>query len=117
MTPDDPKPGRFRAEDFRPTRSSPSDSGETPKRGGSGLGLCLAFGFGFCLILGLIFLSASLAPVVIVAVAFVFVLFGGAALHYLIWGWWLGGMIRQDVEAEERDDAEREQRLRNLPPT
>ena len=21
--------------------------------------------------------------------------------HYLIWGWWLGGMIRREVEAEE----------------
>jgi protein-S-isoprenylcysteine O-methyltransferase Ste14 len=31
------------------------------------------------------------------------VVFGIAAMHYLLWGWWLGKMIRDDVEAEERE--------------
>ena len=26
--------------------------------------------------------------------------------HYLVWGWWLGGMIRREVEAEEPQDEE-----------
>ena len=32
--------------------------------------------------------------------------FGLAALHYVVWGWWLGRMIRRDVEAEEAADRE-----------
>ena len=32
------------------------------------------------------------------------VVFGIAAMHYFIWGWWLGKMIREDVEAEEREE-------------
>ena len=26
--------------------------------------------------------------------------------HYLVWGWWLGGMIRREVEADEPPDDE-----------
>ena len=26
--------------------------------------------------------------------------------HYLVWGWWLGGMIRREVDAEETADDE-----------
>jgi hypothetical protein len=29
--------------------------------------------------------------------------FGFAALHYLVWGWWLGKVIQHDVEAEEKE--------------
>jgi hypothetical protein len=29
-----------------------------------------------------------------------------AGFHYLVWGWWLGGMIRREVEAEEKLQAE-----------
>ncbi len=41
--------------------------------------------------------------------ALAFVLIGGAAFalplfHYVVWGWWLGGMIREDVEEEEERD-------------
>jgi hypothetical protein len=25
-----------------------------------------------------------------------------AGFHYLVWGWWLGGIIRREVEAEEQ---------------
>jgi hypothetical protein len=28
-------------------------------------------------------------------------IFGVAALHYLVWGWWLGSMIKQE---EDEDD-------------
>jgi protein-S-isoprenylcysteine O-methyltransferase Ste14 len=31
--------------------------------------------------------------------------FAFAAFHYLVWGWWLGRVIREDVEAEDRDAA------------
>ncbi len=107
MEPDERAPNRLRRDDFLPDRSLPSSTGVKPSRGASALAILLALGFGFCCLLGLIFLSASLAPVVIAAVAFAFLLFGGAAVHYLIWGWWLGDMIREDVAAEEREEAER----------
>lgn len=31
------------------------------------------------------------------------VIFGVAAFHYVVWGWWLSGIIRQQVEDEEGD--------------
>ncbi len=41
-------------------------------------------------------------PLAIVAVL-VFVIGGVIALfHYIVWGWWLGRTIREEVEAEER---------------
>lgn len=29
-------------------------------------------------------------------------IFGVAAFHYVVWGWWLSGIIRRQVEEEER---------------
>ena len=29
-------------------------------------------------------------------------IFGLAFLHYIVWGWWLSKLIKQDVEQEER---------------
>lgn len=29
------------------------------------------------------------------------VIFGVAALHYVVWGWWLSGYIRRQVEEEQ----------------
>jgi hypothetical protein len=33
-------------------------------------------------------------------------IFGVAALHYILWGWWLSGIIHQQVEEEERNGPE-----------
>jgi hypothetical protein len=45
---------------------------------------------------------AVLGPIMATAiVAFVGGLTALVLLHYLTWGWWLGGMIRRDVEADE----------------
>jgi hypothetical protein len=45
---------------------------------------------------------AVLGPMIATAiVAFVGGLGGLVLLHYVTWGWWLGGMIRRDVEADE----------------
>ena len=46
------------------------------------------------------------AGVALAAVVLVFVLAPLAAFHYVVWGWWLGDVIREDVEAEERAEAE-----------
>lgn len=40
------------------------------------------------------------------ALAIAAAVFALGALHYVVWGWWMGGMIREDVEAEERDHGE-----------
>ncbi len=31
------------------------------------------------------------------------VIFGVAALHYVVWGWWLSGVIRRQVDEEQRE--------------
>jgi hypothetical protein len=36
------------------------------------------------------------------------VMFGLMLIHYLAWGWWLGAMIRRDVEREEQEAAARD---------
>jgi hypothetical protein len=41
------------------------------------------------------------------ALAIAACVFALGALHYLVWGWWMGRMIREDVEAEESDDESR----------
>lgn len=41
------------------------------------------------------------------ALAAALVIFGMAALHYLLWGWWLSTHIRRDVEDSHRAAAER----------
>jgi hypothetical protein len=56
------------------------------------------------LIAGIYGLSLGTAGPALIIVAVVFAL---GALHYLIWGWWMGRMIRDDVEAEERESEER----------
>ncbi|HQU45867.1 MAG: hypothetical protein B7Z73_10100 [Planctomycetia bacterium 21-64-5] len=43
--------------------------------------------------------SGAVAPAAVAAV----VIFGVAAFHYVVWGWWLSGIIRRQVEEEEND--------------
>ncbi|HVX15083.1 MAG TPA: hypothetical protein VHC22_28080 [Pirellulales bacterium] len=42
--------------------------------------------------------NGAIGPAAIAAA----VIFGLAALHYIVWGWWLSGIIRRQVEEEER---------------
>jgi hypothetical protein len=106
---------RFEDEDFeRPRRGPPIPPPSEPKKpSGSLLGIFLA-GVG-ALVLACIlgFLMIPVAGVALAAVVLVFVLVGLAAFHYIIWGWWLSGVIREDVEAEERAEAE-DERQRKL---
>ena len=93
----------------RPTRAElvRPDPPTPPKRGGS---LFTVFAAGFMLLLAggaLVFLTLPLAGVVL-AMGGVLAVFCFAALfHYVVWGWWLSGIIRNDVEREERDAAAR----------
>lgn len=77
--------------------SVPPDDDASPGR--PLLSIVLAFGAGLMLFVGLLFLTlgaAGLIGLIIVGV------FAFAALHYLLWGWWLSTSIRDDVQEEER---------------
>jgi len=84
----------------RPVEESPKVS--------AWISLLLAGVAGMAVVAGLFMLMLQFGgPLAIVAVL-VFGLGGLVALfHYVVWGWWLSGTIREEVEAEERDRAER----------
>jgi hypothetical protein len=72
---------------------------ESP-RGSSWLPIALAavlFGF-VCVVL--IFLTVGFFGSILVMAGG---LFGFAALHYVVWGWWLSKLIRDEVAAEEEE--------------
>lgn len=79
-------------DDFRPPESPPA------KRG-NWLGIFLVTLIGFALYLLLSFLTLNfIGPVLLVGgVLILIVLF-----HYVVWGWWLGRMLRQ-VEDEDEE--------------
>jgi len=81
----------------RPTRAPD----EAPPRG-SLVGLVLGLGFGLfmagLLSTALILTLGSLGIAIVLVVT---TMIGFGALHYLLWGWWLGDMIRRDVAEEE----------------
>ena len=77
------------------------DPPPAPKRGGS---LFTVFAAGFMLLLAggaLVFLTLPLAGVVLAMGGVMAIFCFAAFFHYLVWGWWLSGIIRDDVEAEE----------------
>jgi hypothetical protein len=88
----------FDREPAAPRRPDPS-----PKPG-AWISILLAALVGLMLTMALFVLMLQFGgPLAIVAVL-VFGLGGVIALfHYLIWGWWLGRTIREEVEAEERE--------------
>jgi hypothetical protein len=98
---------RFEDEDFERPRTGPPLSPPAPaKPSGSLLSVFMA-GVGalvIAVVLGL--LMIPVAGVALAAVVLVFVLVALAAFHYVVWGWWLSNAIREDVEAEERAEAE-----------
>ena len=61
------------------------------------------------------FLSALTGPFGPALVLIVGVLFAFVGFHYLVWGRWLGPMIRADVEAET-NEAEEQAAARRDPP-
>ena len=58
---------------------------------------------------GLLFLTLGFFRYVVLIGGAIFAL---VAFHYFVWGWWLGGVIQQEVEAEERQQREDEARRR-----
>lgn len=90
--------GAPRPADFPPRPAAPAET-----RSGSLVPLTLA-GLLLVVVCAVLFFLTlgGFAIVVIVGT----LAFSMAALHYLVWGWWLGKMIRDDVEAEERESDE-----------
>lgn len=82
--------------DARPSHQ-PSEPPAPSSRGC--FSVVLAAGLALLVFAVLFMLSGgAVAPAVVAAAA----IFGVAALHYVIWGWWLSGIIRQQVEDEEQ---------------
>ncbi len=97
MTQDD---YRRRIDDLRPPppdRTAPSTS--------SLLSIFLAGGAGLVILAVLFFLFAPLGGIVLGVIALMFILATYAFLHFVVWGWWLGGVIRSEVATEERLEA------------
>jgi hypothetical protein len=79
-------------------------SAESARKRGSWLSILLAAIAGLVVCAGLFLLMLQFGGPLAVVAVLVFGLGGVIALfHYLVWGWWLGRTIREEVEAEERD--------------
>jgi len=110
-------PLRGGIEQFRPVRpEKENDVSPGSKPSKSSFSIILAGG---ALLLGIAVLSVLMAPVGAVLFAIIgLVLFltGLAAFHYVVWGWWLGGVIRAEVEADEKSEEEAKRRLAKYSP-
>ncbi len=86
-----------------PDTPLPPSLGKREPQAGSWISIGLATVAALVICGGLFVLMLQFGgPLAIVAVL-VFGLGGLVALfHYLVWGWWLGRTIRDEVEAEER---------------
>lgn len=67
---------------------------------GSLLPVLVVLGFGLLVIVGLIGLAGLAGLYIILALAGVL---GFAAFHYVLWGWWLTGKLREQEESERAD--------------
>ena len=74
------------------------DDDSPPPRRGSYLSLILASLLAMAVFLGLFFLTlGAVGPIVVIAGG----VFALAAFHYVVWGWWLSRLIREDAEDEQ----------------
>lgn len=67
----------------------------------SWLSIVLASVVGLLLFGGLLLMTANVAVAVAGAAIVCLLAFGFAAFHYLVWGWWLGDMIRREAEGDQ----------------
>lgn len=71
---------------------------ESAPRRGSYLSLLLAAMLALAVFLGLFFLTlGAVGPMVVIGGG----VFALAAFHYVVWGWWLGRVIRADAEEDD----------------
>lgn len=79
-----------------PLDAGPPEPPPRPK--GSLFPVLVVVGFGLAMTIGLVALTGAAGLFVVLALAGVF---GFAALHYVLWGWWLAKRIREEQQAEE----------------
>ena len=96
-----PRPNPGNSSPQRPTR--PQRPSPPAPAQGNWLGLLLALGAGLIIFVALAFLTGGFLALVVVVAGGVFAL---AALHYLVWGWWLSKLLYEEEAAE---NARREQ--------
>jgi uncharacterized membrane protein len=69
----------------------------------SWLSILLAAVAALSIVAGLFVLMLQFGGPLAVVAVLIFAVGGAIALfHYIVWGWWLGRTIREEVEAEER---------------
>ncbi len=71
--------------------------GGPPRPRGSLLPVMVVLGFGLAVIVTLVALTGLAGLYIILAISGVL---GFAALHYVLWGWWLTNKIRRDQESK-----------------
>lgn len=78
---------------------------EQPQKArGSFLAVFLAIALVLAACICLYFLTAGVFGPVLLIGGGVFAL---AAFHYVVWGWWLGRIIREEAQADEDEDSKR----------
>jgi hypothetical protein len=81
----------------------PSPAPDDAPKIGAWFSLFLAGVVGLVVFAGLFVLMLQFGGPLAIAAVLVFGVGGVVALfHYVVWGWWLSGTIRKEVEAEER---------------
>jgi hypothetical protein len=81
-----------------------SQHADPAPRPGAWISILLAGVVGLVLFAGLFLLMLQIGGPLAVVAVLVFGLGGLVALfHYVVWGWWLGRTIREEVEREERE--------------
>jgi len=73
---------------------------ERARSRGSLLPVLVVLAFGVTLVVGLIALTGLAGIYIILAVSCVL---GFAAMHYVLWGWWLTDKLRRQDESERED--------------
>jgi hypothetical protein len=71
---------------------------EEPARGGGCVSIALGLTLALLTCIVLFFLTIGFFGMVLVIVGGIFAF---AAVHYLVWGWWLSGVIRDDVGEDD----------------
>ena len=74
--------------------------GNNPPKTGGCLSIVLALLLAVFVFAGLYLVTSGAVRVAAIVAG---VIFGFAAFHYFVWGWWLSGLIRKQVEDEERE--------------
>ena len=90
----------FDARRGNPQFERPAPPSSPPPPRGSLVPVFVVLAFVLVVVVGLVGLTGVAGLYILLAVAGVL---GFAAMHYVLWGWWLGNKIRQQHESDEGD--------------